>query len=137
MTRSNGRKTIFITGAASGMGRETAKPLLQARASVRRSAMRCQRPARPASALEEEIGSRNGFFRALDVTDRDAYRAVLAEMGEATGGTLDILFNNAGIGRGGPFDDMPWEDVMAVINVNLIGVLERNPFGAALAQGDL
>jgi NAD(P)-dependent dehydrogenase (short-subunit alcohol dehydrogenase family) len=119
MTRSNGRKTIFITGAASGMGRETAKLFAGKGWFVGAADV----TSGPLKALEEEIGSRNGFFRALDVTDRDAYRAVLAEMGEATGGTLDILFNNAGIGRGGPFDDMPWEDVMAVINVNLIGVL--------------
>ena len=47
----------------------------------------------------------------------------MADFAAATGGTMDILFNNAGIGRGGPYEDMPWEDVLAVVNVNLIAVL--------------
>ena len=33
------------------------------------------------------------------------------------------MFNNAGIGRGGPFEDMDWDDVMAVVSINLVGVL--------------
>ena len=32
-------------------------------------------------------------------------------------------YNNAGIGRGGPFADQPWEDVLAVVQVNFVGVL--------------
>lgn len=73
--------------------------------------------------LKCEIGADNGLFSVLDVTDRAAYRHTLDTFAEATGGHLDILFNNAGIGRGGPYEDMPWEDVLAVVNVNLIAVL--------------
>ena len=43
--------------------------------------------------------------------------------GAATGGKLDMLYNNAGIGRGGPFADQPFEDVLAVVQVNFVGVL--------------
>ena len=119
MTQANGRKSIFITGAASGMGRETAR-LFAAQGWFVGAVDVTEGPLRE---LESEIGASNGHFRALDVTDREAYRTVLAEMSTATGGNLDLLFNNAGIGRGGPFADMAWDDVMAVINVNLIGVL--------------
>ncbi len=59
----------------------------------------------------------------LDVTDREDYRAALAAFAEATDGKLDILFNNAGIGGGGLFADLPFETVMAVVNTNFIGVL--------------
>ena len=119
MTQSNGRKSIFITGAASGMGRETAR-LFAAKGWFVGAVDVTQGTLRD---LEREIGAENGLFRELDVTDRDAYRNVIAEMSTATDGTLDILFNNAGIGRGGPFGDMAWDDVMAVINVNLVGAL--------------
>ncbi|MCR5880592.1 SDR family NAD(P)-dependent oxidoreductase [Phenylobacterium sp. J367] len=62
-------------------------------------------------------------MRQLDVTDRADYRAALDAFAPAAGGRLDILYNNAGIGRGGPFDQQPWEDIVAVVQVNLMGVL--------------
>jgi NAD(P)-dependent dehydrogenase (short-subunit alcohol dehydrogenase family) len=74
-------------------------------------------------ALEAELGADNCLTRRLDVTDRADYRAALAAFAEATGGRCDILYNNAGIGRGGPFADQPWEDVMAVVQTNFVGVL--------------
>jgi NAD(P)-dependent dehydrogenase (short-subunit alcohol dehydrogenase family) len=74
-------------------------------------------------ALEAELGAANCFTRTLDVADRADYAAALKAFGEKTGGTMDVLFNNAGIGRGGPFADQPWEDVMALVNVNFVGVL--------------
>lgn len=120
-----GRKSIFITGAASGMGRETARLFASegwfvGAVDVTEAAL---------ESLKAEIGADNGFFRRLDVTDREAYRLVLADFAEATGGTLDLLFNNAGIGRGGPFADQPWQEVLDLVSVNLMGVL----IGAQLA----
>ena len=119
MGQANGRKSIFITGAASGMGRETAR--LFAREGWFIGAYDVQDGL--LADLEREIGGANGLFQRLDVTDREAFRAAIAGFAEATGGRMDVLFNNAGIGRGGPYADMAWEDVLAVINVNLIGVL--------------
>ena len=119
MGQANGRKSIFITGAASGMGRETA--LLFARQGWFIGAYDVQEDL--LAKLEAEVGAANGVFRRLDVTDREAYRTTVAGFADATGGKMDVLFNNAGIGRGGPYEDMPWEDVMAVINVNLVAVL--------------
>jgi NAD(P)-dependent dehydrogenase (short-subunit alcohol dehydrogenase family) len=119
MSRANGRKAIFITGAASGMGLETARLFASngwyvGGVDVNKDGLR---------ALEQELGWDNCLIRELDVTDRDAYRQTLADFAEATDGKLDVLFNNAGIGRGGPFADMSWEDAMAVININLVAVL--------------
>ena len=113
------KQAIFITGAASGMGRETAK--LFAAQGWFVGAVDLQ--AHLLDGLKAEIGADNGWFQVLDVTDREAYRAALAAFAEKSGGRLDVLFNNAGIGRGGPFEDMAWEDVLAVISVNLIAVL--------------
>ncbi len=119
MAKANGRKSIFITGAASGMGRETAK-LFAAKGwfiggyDVNVDGLK---------TLEQEIGSENCISAKLDVTSRDAFRAALAEFADATGGTMDILFNNAGIGRGGFFADQSFEDVMAVVNTNFVSVL--------------
>jgi len=119
MSHANGRQSIFITGAASGMGRETAK-LFAAKGwfvggfDVNGEGL---------GALAQEIGADNCLTRRLDVTDRAAYAAAIAAFSDATGAKMDLLFNNAGIGRGGPFADQAWEDVMAVVQVNFIAVL--------------
>lgn len=126
MGQANGQKSIFITGAASGMGLETAR-LFHSKGwfvggyDVNGAAL---------AALEKELGGENCIVAKLDVTDKDAYDAAVASFGKATGGRMDILYNNAGIGRGGLFEQMPFEDIMAVVNVNFIGVL--NGIHAAL-----
>jgi NAD(P)-dependent dehydrogenase (short-subunit alcohol dehydrogenase family) len=130
MTKANGRKAIFITGAASGMGLETARLFSKegwfiGGVDVNDAGL---------DALRNELGAENCLVEKLDVTDREAYRAVLDRFAAATDGKLDVLFNNAGIGRGGPFIDMPWEDVMAVVNVNLVAVLSGVHLAAPLLK---
>lgn len=119
MAKANGRKSIFITGAASGMGLETAR-LFHAKGWFIGG---CDVNSDGLKALETELGADNCIVQTLDVTDREAYRAALAAFAETTDGKMDILYNNAGIGRGGPFADQTFEDIMAVVNVNFIGVL--------------
>ena len=119
MTAANGRKSIFVTGAASGMGREVARLFVGKGWFVGAMDVNLE----GLEALKAELGEANGLFRRLDVTDRADYQAALAEFGAATGGTLDILHNNAGVGRFFPFADMPFEEVMKVVNTNFVGVL--------------
>jgi NAD(P)-dependent dehydrogenase (short-subunit alcohol dehydrogenase family) len=119
MGNANGRKSIFVTGAASGMGRETArlfrdKGWFVGAYDVNADGLR---------ALETELGADNCVVRRLDVTDKADYERALAEFGAATGGKMDILYNNAGIGVGGYFDEIPFEDILRVVHVNFIGVL--------------
>lgn len=119
MSKSDGRKSIFITGAASGMGLETAR-LFSAGGwfvggyDVNRIGL---------GALAQELGTDNCLVRQLDVTDRNDYAQALLEFAAATGGKLDLLFNNAGIAKTGYFDEQSFADIMAVVNVNFIGVL--------------
>ena len=119
MTSSRGRKSIFITGTASGMGRATA--LLFARLGWFVGAFDVDPVG--LSALELEIGPDEGLFRVLDVTDHAAYEIAMAAFSDATGGTLDLLFNNAGIGVEGLFDEVPWDELVKVVHVNLLGVM--------------
>ena len=119
MTQTNGRKSIFITGAASGMGRETA--LLFARKGWFVGAYDVNPDG--LETLRAELGADNGLFETLDVTDVGAFEAAIDRFGVATEGTCDLLFNNAGIGNAGLFDEQPWDEVMRVVNVNFIGVM--------------
>lgn len=112
-------KSIFITGAASGMGRETA--LLFAEHGwfvggydVNEDGLK---------TLEQELGAENCIVRRLDVTDREDYDSAVAEFAKATDGHLDLLYNNAGIGHSGWFEDVPYEDTLQLIQINLVGVV--------------
>jgi NAD(P)-dependent dehydrogenase (short-subunit alcohol dehydrogenase family) len=113
------RKSIFITGAASGIGRATAvlfaeKGWYVGAVDVNEEGLK---------SLAVELGADNCFTHVLDVTDRAAYEQVLEKFGLHTSGKLDLLFNNAGIGAFGLFDEVPFEDHLAVIQVNLMGVV--------------
>ena len=115
------RKTIFITGAASGMGLATARLFSERGWYV--GGYDVDVDVDGLQALATELGAQNCIVGPLGVTNRANYTKALAEFSAETNGRLDLLFNNAGIGRGGFFDEQSFEDIMAVVNVNFVGVL--------------
>ncbi len=112
-------KTIFITGAGSGMGREGAK-LFHAK-GWRVGAV--DRNEEGLKALSAQLGP-GLWTRTVDVTDKAALDAALADFCAGhVGGGLDMMWNNAGIGEGGWFEDVPYEAAMRVVDVNFKAVL--------------
>lgn len=117
--KARGRKSIFITGGASGMGRETAKLFSGKGWFVGAFDVNVD----GLKTLEQELGSDNCLIRRLDVTDKKDFEGAMAAFAEETGGKMDLLFSNAGIGESGWFEDVPFEAAMRVIQVNFIGVV--------------
>ncbi|HSM97228.1 MAG TPA: SDR family oxidoreductase [Rhizomicrobium sp.] len=117
--KARGRKSIFITGAASGMGRETAK-LFHAKGwfvgayDVNTEGL---------ATLAQEIGNDNCITARLDVTKKEDFDAAVKAFGEETGGKMDMLHSNAGIGESGWFEDIPFEAALRVVQINFIGVI--------------
>lgn len=114
-----GRKSIFITGAASGIGAATAKLFAD------RSWFVGLYDVNEAGLKEvaAEIGEENCIYGKLDVRDRADWERCVTAFGEATKGRMTVLFNNAGVGRHGWFEEMSGEDNDWVVDVNVKGVI--------------
>jgi NAD(P)-dependent dehydrogenase (short-subunit alcohol dehydrogenase family) len=114
-----GRKSIFITGGASGLGREVGRYFAEKGWFVGLADIDAGGLAETAAMLPAGQSS----VHMLDVTSRTQWRAAVAEFGSVTGGRMDVLFNNAGIGTGGPIQDMTDEAIDLMIAVNFTGVI--------------
>ncbi len=113
------RKTIFITGAASGIGKETA--LLFAKRGWYVGLFDLNTAV--LKAMEQEIGAGQCCWRRLDVTDQKEYKDALALFVSKTGGKIDALFNCAGIMVMGSFEKLSLEDHLRTYDVNVKGVV--------------
>ena len=111
-------KTVAITGATAGIGRATA--LRFARAGYRVAAYGRNEAA--LESLREELGP-DSIAERLDVRDADAWRVRLEELGELSGGRLEVLVNNAGVLSSGPFAEIPLEEQQAILAINVGGML--------------
>jgi NAD(P)-dependent dehydrogenase (short-subunit alcohol dehydrogenase family) len=122
-------RVALITGAGSGIGRESALRMADEGAAV----MCADRDLEGAETTAGIIGNRGGRAGAmrLDVSEEDQVRGALDGTVSELGG-LDIIFNNAGIGGGG----YGWDQTIAV---NLTGVyyglFHGAPFLAARGGG--
>src|ERR1043165_6278140 len=88
-------RSIFITGAASGIGRATAALFASHEWQLGVADFDDEGLRRVAA----ELAPRKVLLADLDVTDYPAYERALAAFGAETGGRLDVLFNCAGILR--------------------------------------
>lgn len=99
------RGVTVVTGAASGMGAATARLLTERGQSVLMADVQDER----GKALAGELGD-SAAYRHTDVT-QEADVAALVDMAIDRWGSLDGMFNNAGIiGATGPIDQMPVEE---------------------------
>jgi NAD(P)-dependent dehydrogenase (short-subunit alcohol dehydrogenase family) len=112
-------KVAIITGAGSGIGRETALALLRAGYAVALAGRRAERLEETVQAAGE-AGSR-ALAVPTDVADPDSIRTLFAKTREAFG-RLDVLFNNAGTGAPPiPLEDLTYEQWKTVVDINLTG----------------
>jgi NAD(P)-dependent dehydrogenase (short-subunit alcohol dehydrogenase family) len=113
-------KSVFITGAGSGMGREGAK-LFHAK-GWRVGAV--DRNEDGLTTLQQDLGGERLWTRVVDVTDKAALDGAVADFCAGNpGGGLDMMWNNAGIGASGWFEDVPYDAAMRVVEVNFKAVL--------------
>jgi len=118
--RAFGGKTAIVTGGARGIGKSLGEQLAAAGATVVLADIDEER-CRAAAADIARSGGR-AVARPLDVTDRDAVSALVAETA-AEHGALDLIFNNAGVLAVGAVRDTAPETFDRMLDVNVRGVI--------------
>ncbi|MCR6494287.1 SDR family NAD(P)-dependent oxidoreductase [Cellulomonas sp. P24] len=122
--------TTLITGANKGLGKETARLLVDAHHTVWIGA----RDEVRGRATAEELGAR---FVRLDVTDDASVAAALATIADSGTG-LDVLVNNAGIARrasGASMSEaLDGPSVLEVFDTNAVGIVRVTEAALPLLQ---
>jgi short-subunit dehydrogenase len=114
----NGR-VVVVTGAASGIGRETA--LAFARRGARLSLCDVNEDGlHEVKSEAEACGCLEARVESVDVSDRHQVER-FCDNTYAELGRVDILVNNAGVGMGGKFEDLSLEDWEWIMGINLWG----------------
>ena len=112
-------KVAIVTGASRGLGRAMALALAEAGADVA-AAARTTGEIEETAHLVEKAGRRALAVRT-DVAEYAQVEALVARTVDALG-RLDIIVNNSGIAAVRPVLEMPPEEFVRIIHVNLIGV---------------
>jgi short-subunit dehydrogenase len=111
-------KVVVITGASSGIGKETAIAF----ASVGSKLVLSARNFENLNAVAEEIKkfNENVIVIPADVSDFKTLDA-LVEKTLNTYGRVDVLINNAGFGIYGWYHQTPFEEIERIVRVNFLG----------------
>jgi short-subunit dehydrogenase len=110
---SNTGQVVLITGASSGMGKQTAKALIQAGYTVYAAARRVEKM--------EDLRKLGGIPLKMDITKEDEVVAAVEQIKQNHRGA-DILINNAGFGMYGAVEDTTLDDARYQFEVNLFGL---------------
>jgi NAD(P)-dependent dehydrogenase (short-subunit alcohol dehydrogenase family) len=114
------RETILVTGAATGIGKETALYLAERGFQVY-ATVRDARQADTVYASARDRGARLSVL-PLDVTHKESIDQAVQTIVAETGGIYGVI-NNAGIGLRGYFEDLADEEIRQVFDANVFGVM--------------
>ncbi|OII67951.1 oxidoreductase [Streptomyces sp. CC77] len=106
-------RTALVTGASSGMGKETARKLLAEGYAVYAAARRVDRMA--------DLRELGAVTLRMDITDDADIRAAVERITAERGG-VDVLVNNAGFGMYGAVEDTSVDEARYQFEVNLFGL---------------
>lgn len=112
-------KVAVITGGASGIGAATARLFVEEGAKV----VIVDINEEKGKAFEKELKEQNAdaLFVKANITDEEEVKKIF-KVTTDTYGKVDVVFNNAGIGRVTPTEELSYEEWRNTVNVDLDGV---------------
>jgi len=120
LSTTHPQKRAFVTGAASGLGKAFCFELAKDGWTIGMADINVTELEEAASEIEQAGGKT--FIFPLDVSDKEQYKKV-AEDFLAKAGGIDLLFNNAGVGDGGGFEEYALENYEWMVSINQMGVV--------------
>jgi NAD(P)-dependent dehydrogenase (short-subunit alcohol dehydrogenase family) len=124
-------KSVFITGASSGIGRALALELARRGYDLCLTARRLDVLEQVRSDIAGAAPGRRVEIRQLDVTDNADVAAAIGEAAELLGG-CDIVVANAGVGNSGRVGEDSTERARVIVDTNLIGAIATIDAAVAL-----
>jgi short-subunit dehydrogenase len=112
--------SLFITGASSGIGRALALEYARGGAKLAVAARRVPELETLAHEIRELGG--DAMCIALDVSDTDAVNDALRRADRDLGG-IEMVIANAGVGSLRHSSQLTWQDVAAILDVNMTGAM--------------
>ena len=108
-------KHVLLTGGSLGIGKETAKILVEKGAKVLITGRSAQR-------LEEAAKCTGAQTLVFDISDHQNISDMAQQSIEALDGKVDALINNAGIGTFQKIEDVTFSDFEQIFNTNVFGL---------------
>ena len=115
MNNTDTKKVIIVTGASSGIGKETALKLIQQNHVVYGAARSIEKM--------KDLENAGGHSAYLDVTDAQSIEELVSAVINNEG-RIDVLVNNAGYGLYGSVEDVSLKDAKYQFDVNVFGLGE-------------
>lgn len=116
------KKTIVITGASGGIGRELSEIYAKKGHDLFLISRDERKLERVKETLEEDYGIRVGYF-PIDLAKPGSANIVFEEM-QTRGLQVDLLINNAGFGLAGRFEENDHQREVDMINLNITTLME-------------
>ena len=114
-------KSILITGASSGFGRLGAEHYARLGAKVFATMRNLPRPEADELTALAEAEDLDITVLEIDVLSDTQVEAGVGAALDATGGTLDVLINNAGIAMSAPVEVMDMDATRLMFDTNVFG----------------
>ncbi len=120
MDESQSRPKALITGATSGIGKETARAFAQAGVDLALVGRSQEKLNQVIAEIGQQVAVKSYLIDLAEIaTVKEQIKAAVTDFGG-----IDILVNNAGMGYTNPLNETPLEDWQQVLDLNLTSVFQ-------------